>query len=53
MQIGAWDKMTTEDYDNVDKIKFEVNITQKVVVVNPVPKELTGEDGGEIGRASV
>jgi hypothetical protein len=46
MQPGTWDKMTTEDIKPDDKIKFEVNITQKVVIVNPQPKELTGEDGG-------
>ena len=46
MQPGTWDKINTADYKPEDKIKFEVNITQKVVVVNPTPKELTGEDGG-------
>lgn len=46
IQAGTWDKMTTENYDNVEKIKFEVNIAQKVVVLNPVPKELSSDNGG-------
>ncbi len=46
MQMGTWDKMGTDDYQPEDKIKFEVNIPQKVVVINHVPKERTGEDGG-------
>jgi hypothetical protein len=46
MQSGTWDKIGTEDYKSEDKIKFDVNITQKVVVTNPIPKELTGDDGG-------
>ena len=46
MQPGTWDKIGTEDYKPEDKIKFEVNITQKVIVLNPVPKECVGDDGG-------
>lgn len=46
IQAGTWDKMTTENYDNVEKIKFEVNIAQTVVVLNPVPKELSSDNGG-------
>lgn len=46
IQAGTWDKMTTENYDNVEKIKFEINIAQKVVVLNPVPKELPSDNGG-------
>ena len=44
MQIGTWDRITTSD--NADKIKFDVNIPQKVVIINPIPAERTGEDGG-------
>lgn len=46
MQPGTWDKMTTENYDDTEKIKFEVNIPQKVVIINPIPKECVGDDGG-------
>jgi hypothetical protein len=46
MQIGTWERISTESFDDKAKIKFEVNLTQKVVVLNPIPKELTGEDGG-------
>ena len=46
MPIGTWDKISTDDYKPEDKVKFEVNITQKVVVTNPIPNERTGEDGG-------
>ena len=46
MQTGTWNKMTTEKTEPSDKIKFDVNITQRVVVLNPEPKELVGEDGG-------
>lgn len=46
MQIGTWDKISTEDYEQLDKVKFDVNITQKVVIINPKPKEFTGQDGG-------
>jgi len=46
MQIGTWDKIDTAERSPDDKLKFEVNITQKVVVTNPVPSERTGEDGG-------
>ena len=46
MPLGAWDKMSNEDYKPDDKIKFEVNLTQRVVILNPIPKELTGADGG-------
>lgn len=44
MQIGTWDRIT--DVENTDKIKFDVNIAQRVVIINPVPLERTGEDGG-------
>lgn len=44
MQIGTWDKIGTAD--NKDRVKFEVNLSQKVVVINPTPAERTGEDGG-------
>jgi len=46
MQPGTWDKIGTEDYKPEDKIKFEVNITQRVVITNPIPNERTGDDGG-------
>jgi len=46
MQSGTWGKMTTDKTEPSDKIKFEVNITQRVVVINPEPKECVGEDGG-------
>jgi hypothetical protein len=46
MQIGTWDKISTENFEGIEKVKFEVNIPQKVVVINPQPKELTGEDNG-------
>lgn len=46
IQSGAWDRMATENYDSVEKIKFEVNITQKVVILNPTPKEVPSEDNG-------
>jgi hypothetical protein len=46
MQSGTWDKMGTEDYKPEDKIKFEVNIAQKVIILNPIPKECIGDDGG-------
>ena len=46
MQIGTWDKISTENFDDIEKVKFEVNITQRVVILNPEPKELTGDDGG-------
>ena len=45
MQIGTWDKIDTAD-NTSEKIKFDVNITQRVVIVNPQPIERTGEDGG-------
>ena len=44
MQIGTWDKISTAD--NNDRIKLEVNMTQRVVILNPIPAERTGEDGG-------
>lgn len=43
MQIGTWDRITTADQD---RVKFDVNITQRVIVTNPIPAERTGEDGG-------
>lgn len=46
MQPGTWDRMTTENFDEVEKIKFDVNIPQKVVLINPNPREVIGEDGG-------
>jgi hypothetical protein len=46
MQIGTWDRISTENFEKFDKIKFEVNIPQKVVILNAVPKECTGDDGG-------
>jgi hypothetical protein len=46
MQAGTWEKMSKEDYSAANKVKFEINITQKVILLNPVPKESVGEDGG-------
>lgn len=46
MQIGTWNRIATESIDTKDKVKFEVNLTQRVVILNPEPKEHTGEDGG-------
>jgi len=46
MPLGTWERMSKEDYTQIDKVKFEVNLTQRVVIINPIPKELTGEDGG-------
>jgi hypothetical protein len=43
MPTGTWDKIDTDDSE---KVKFDVNITQRVVVLNPTPLEKTGEDGG-------
>jgi len=45
MQIGTWDKIETGTYEKLDKIKFEVNIPQKVVVLVEKPKECVGQDG--------
>ena len=44
MQIGTWDRIGTED--SIDRVKFDVNITQRVVFLTGAPKERTGEDGG-------
>ena len=46
MQIGTWDRISTENLESKDKVKFEVNIPQKIVMISSKPKELTGEDGG-------
>lgn len=46
MQPGTWAKIDTAERNPEDKIKFDVNITQKVVILNPEPSERTGEDGG-------
>ena len=46
MQIGTWDKMTTEAIERKPKVQFEVNITQKVVFLKNEPKECVGKDGG-------
>ena len=43
MQIGTWDRIATTDHE---KVEFKVNVPQKVVVLNPVPLERTGIDGG-------
>jgi len=43
MQTGTWDRIATEDHE---RITFELNKAHKVVVINPIPKERTGEDGG-------
>lgn len=43
MQPGTWDRINTETRD---KVKFDVNITQRVVVLNPIPKESVGDNGG-------
>lgn len=45
MQAGTWDKMTTAD-NPTDRVKFEVNLPQKVIVINPIPIERMGDDGG-------
>lgn len=44
MQIGTWDRIATAD--NTDKVKFDVNIAQRVIILNPAPAERTGDDGG-------
>lgn len=46
MPSGTWDKIDTSEYKTEDKIKFEINIPQKVVIINPIPKERIGNDGG-------
>ena len=43
MQIGTWERIATTDSE---RIKFEVNITQRVILLNPIPQERTGEDDG-------
>ena len=46
MLTGTWERINSENYDDKEKVKFEINITQRVVILNPNPKELIGEDGG-------
>ena len=46
MPLGTWDKIDTAEYKPEDKVKFEVNLPQKVVVINPIPQERTGIEGG-------
>jgi len=46
MQIGTWDKIETGTYEKLEKIKFEVNIPQKVVILVDKPRECVGQDGG-------
>lgn len=46
MPLGTWDKIDTAEYKSEDKIKFDVNLTQKVVIIKPVPQERTGNEGG-------
>ena len=41
MPAGTWNTMTTE---NTDAVKFDVNITQRVVIINPVPVERAGKE---------
>lgn len=43
MQAGTWGRINTETRE---KVKFDVNITQRVVVLNPEPKESAGDQGG-------
>jgi len=42
MPAGTWNRINT---DTREKVKFEVNLTQRVVILNPEPKELAGDDG--------
>lgn len=46
LTAGTWDKLTTEDYDQLPKVKFEVNIPVIVEFKDEQPKEMVGEDGG-------
>jgi len=46
MPIGTWDKIDTKEYNPEDKVKFDVNITQRVVILNPNPEERAGDEGG-------
>lgn len=46
MPLGTWDKIDTKEYNAEDKIKFDVNITQRVVIMNSTPQERTGNEGG-------
>lgn len=46
MPLGTWDKIDTKEYKAEDKISFEVDIPQEVMVINPIPQERTGNEGG-------
>ncbi len=42
---GTWDKLETEDYQHLPKVKFEVNNPIQVEFKDEQPKEKVGEDG--------
>lgn len=46
LQIGTWDKLTTEDFESLPKVKFEVNIPVIVEFKEDAPKEMPSENGG-------
>lgn len=44
-QIGMWDRVTTEDYENLPKVSFEINIPVEVIFKTDRPKEVSSENG--------
>lgn len=43
--LGLWDNIETEEFKELPKISFEVNVPQVMKFINNKPKENLGDDG--------
>lgn len=44
-QLGAWDRLPTEESDRKPKVTFEINIPVKVKFLSDEPREFQGDNG--------